>query len=476
MNDQVKQTRTFKLRTLNIIFLSAVGVLCLFLTLFTGHLLYQFQTYVWLSEQHSIISTAALELQASSDYLTEEVRLFVLSYDFKHVENYFNETKVVQRRNKAVEKIRNIAESSVLFPGIDKNDSGSSASESLLLLQKALDESNQLEQMEYQAMKLVLQGTGQISNPNLNIPEEILNTKLSSDDENLAPQYKIPKAWIILFSQEYLQSKLTISDYKTKAIQHILNKAKIAHDKRLDELKSVFIMLMLCIAGIFITNLIFFFGIIRLVIRPLYSFIKDIGNNKKLKSTKTKEFNILSDTYNMMYDKNEANEILLRHKAEHDELTGLMNRAAFSQLKVALTNSEEDIALIIIDVDSFKTINDTKGHETGDKILKHVAETLLKNFRTSDYVCRVGGDEFCVILTQCDIDHRKTEALISSKMSRIKEELSKGLDEISTITLSAGIALSQEGWSEDLYNNADKALYRVKGSGKNNFGFYIEDF
>lgn len=455
-NNGTKSNSTFKLKNLNIIFLFIVGIFCLALIISTGHVALKFKNYVTLAQSYATVSTAALDLQSSSDYLTEETRLFTLSYDFKHIENYFNEKNIERHRDNAVAKIKDIANGSPSF----------------YLLQKALEESVALEEMEYMAMKLVCLGKHYDKNPDIKIPEEIMNARLSERDLKLDDLSKISQAWIILFSNEYLSSKLRISNLKSKAIEDILEQTKIAHDESLTELKSVFFRLLLCIFGVFVTNLIFFIGIIRLIISPLYKFIQSIKNHEKLATTKARELNILSSTYNEMFDKNAANEVLLKHKAEHDELTGLFNRSAFNQIKTALENTTEKIALILVDVDYFKHINDTMGHAAGDKVLQKVSQTLSENFRAMDFVTRIGGDEFCVLLTQNLPSDKELHNLIETKLKNIQNQLKNSSDGTPTVTLSCGIAISDNGWEEGFFENADKALYAVKRAGRDNFSFH----
>ncbi len=451
-----EQKKTLKLKNLNISFLLIIGIFCIALIISTGHVALKFRNYVNLAQAHATISTAALDLQSSSDYLTEETRLFTLSYDFKHVENYFTERNDTKRRDNAVLAIKEIADNSPSF----------------YLLQEALEESVALEEMEFMAMKLVCLGKHYDKNQEITIPEEILKAELSVRDLQLDDLSKISQAWIILFSNEYLSSKLRISSLKSKAIEDILEQTKIAYDESLVELKSVFFRLLLCIFGVFVTNLSFYIGIIRLVISPLYKFIQSIKANKKLDTTKARELNILSTTYNEMYDKNAANEILLKHKAEHDELTGLFNRSAFNQLKDAFKNCDEKIALVLLDVDYFKQINDTMGHMTGDKVLQKVSTVLAENFRSMDFITRIGGDEFCVILTQNLPENEELKALIESKIKNIQNQLRDDSDGTPKVTLSCGIAISENGWEEGFFENADKALYAVKRSGRDNYSFH----
>ena len=193
--------------------------------------------------------------------------------------------------------------------------------------------------------------------------------------------------------------------------------------------------------------------------------------DEKLPYSFSKELNLLSLTYNEMYDKIRSSELNLRKKAEHDGLTGLINRSAIKDIISNLSNSDEIISFVLIDVDYFKEINDTYGHLIGDKVLSNVASTLSSTFRNSDYIARIGGDEFCVIMTKCDPDDSKKAELITQKMNLIREKLASE-KELPKVTLSIGIAFSNSGYSQSLYENADVALYEVKRNGKDGYKIF----
>ncbi|MBQ4235351.1 MAG: GGDEF domain-containing protein, partial [Treponema sp.] len=107
-------------------------------------------------------------------------------------------------------------------------------------------------------------------------------------------------------------------------------------------------------------------------------------------------------------------------------------------------------------------INDTYGHSGGDIALKELARILTETFRSGDFVARIGGDEFAVILPGCPAEAGNT---IIDKVSRINEELS-GLQDIKNVSVSVGVAFSEVGYNEKLFKNADEALYQVKENGR----------
>ena len=155
-------------------------------------------------------------------------------------------------------------------------------------------------------------------------------------------------------------------------------------------------------------------------------------------------------------------------RATHDVLTGLYNRAGYDVLI-----SETDLntaCMIMIDVDHFKEVNDTFGHETGDRVLVKTAGILQHCFRSQDHICRIGGDEFIVILTGAGQEQRD---MIASRLFRINENLEKKDDDLPTLSISAGIAFgNKELDAKQLFENADKAVYEAKNQGRHRFIFY----
>jgi len=168
----------------------------------------------------------------------------------------------------------------------------------------------------------------------------------------------------------------------------------------------------------------------------------------------------------------------IKHLATHDQLTGLNNRSILKDLiEKALSKAkrfDSIIALLFIDLDGFKNINDSYGHDVGDYILKVCSKRMINSIRGMDSIIRYGGDEFIALLTDLQ---SSDEALLSAE--RILSALIKPIawkEKEIQVTASIGIAYYPEhGDSElSLIKSADKAMYSVKNKGKNNIAFLTE--
>lgn len=168
----------------------------------------------------------------------------------------------------------------------------------------------------------------------------------------------------------------------------------------------------------------------------------------------------------------------IQYLANHDGLTSLPNRSSFSNtLTAALTAAERyahKCAVLFIDLDRFKNINDTLGHEAGDALLQEMARRLTHTVRASDTVARLGGDEFVVLMPEIDRDDDIARVARKILATLIQPVFIQGQE--CRITASIGISRFPEDASSDhaLMKNADIAMYRAKEEGKNNFQFYSE--
>jgi diguanylate cyclase (GGDEF)-like protein len=169
----------------------------------------------------------------------------------------------------------------------------------------------------------------------------------------------------------------------------------------------------------------------------------------------------------------------IRHLAHHDDLTGLPNRLLFNyQLPKALARAQRDgtsVGVLFLDLDRFKIINDTLGHDAGDMVLRQIAGHLRSCVRETDTLARVGGDEFTVLVEQL-ADTQYLGAIAEKLLTAMASPLAIG-GNVYQLSGSIGIAMYPEDGADgaSLLKNADIAMYGAKASGRNNYQFYSSD-
>jgi len=181
-------------------------------------------------------------------------------------------------------------------------------------------------------------------------------------------------------------------------------------------------------------------------------------------------------------DKKNAQKYLLQqkekldHQAHHDALTELPNRLLFNdRLDQSIEKSKRNntnMALLFIDLDHFKEINDSMGHNTGDEVLKIVTQRLIEIIRKEDTLARLGGDEFTVIVE--DLKQGQDASLLAQKIIEFIAEPIKIENNSLYVSSSIGISLYPDDGdcSQNLLKYADSAMYKAKDEGRNNFQFY----
>jgi diguanylate cyclase (GGDEF)-like protein/PAS domain S-box-containing protein len=165
-------------------------------------------------------------------------------------------------------------------------------------------------------------------------------------------------------------------------------------------------------------------------------------------------------------------EALLTQQATRDPLTGLLNRGQFNThldqaSRRRVTHAGSD-AVVFIDLDHFKPINDTFGHQAGDELLRVIAQRITAAVRSHDLVCRLGGDEFALLLTDCDLDLAR--ATVERLLDAIREPIPLA-EGVAQIDASVGVAMSRSEVTntEQLVREADQAMYEAKRSGRGRY-------
>lgn len=172
-------------------------------------------------------------------------------------------------------------------------------------------------------------------------------------------------------------------------------------------------------------------------------------------------------------------QLQMENLAFYDPLTGLANRRLFkNRLEKAVKSvqrSNTSIALLFLDLDQFKRVNDALGHDAGDTLLKEIARRLDRNVRDNDTVSRIGGDEFTILLT--DIHTTNDVRIVADKIlqSLARPINLNGQEIVSTVSIGITITPEDSVDANTLMKNADLAMYRAKELGRNNFQFFSED-
>lgn len=195
---------------------------------------------------------------------------------------------------------------------------------------------------------------------------------------------------------------------------------------------------------------------------------------------RTEDDGRISGFYLLAQDITERKQLYQRieHEATHDALTGLPNRRALMQrLDEAMARSRrhrKPMAVLFMDLDGFKQMNDTLGHEFGDAVLLHFANTVRSAVRETDYVARLAGDEFVVVVEDLAADDRELAELVAwSVLERLHgdQEIQGVMVGLATSIGAAVHAIHDEETAQELLNRADAAMYRAKAAGKRQLAF-----
>ncbi len=454
-----KQIKGIRISTINLVMIIVSCSLYVFLIIATMHVTYRYKITVATMEDYIYCEEDAVLVEQGSDYLTEQVRLYTVTRDPKYAKAYFKEVEVTQRTSKALMLL----------------DEFNVSEEAYNFIKTARDYSDELTKREIYAIQLIAEAEGHFMS-DLSILER--DNVVTEEDLALSYTEKIEKSQNMVFDTEYQGTKELIKGNLTSFLDKIKEDILEKQNQSIEELEKTVSHQHFMVGVLIFENILIFILNIILIVKPLHNYSKNIEEEKTLDIAGAYEFKNLAVTYNNMFELNNASKAMLshqaemmKHQAEHDPLTGIMNRGAFNHLKQILMSQENSLGLMIIDVDKFKDVNDGYGHEMGDRVLKKVAKLLVDSFRSTDYPARIGGDEFAVILTDATVAMKEA---ILDKVNMINNNLKNPDDGLPIVTLSVGVAFSERGFEEELYKKADTALYNVKEHGRCGCSFYDE--
>ena len=397
------------------------------------------------SDRYIAAQQAASDMESASDYLSDRVRCFVVTGEVDYLKDFYEEIETTRRRDRAVETLENL---------MGYQDNGALAN-----LNTALGLSNELVDVENKAMRLVVEGG--TYNPE-DIPETVRNVELTDEEKALTPSQLKERAQTMVFDNNYIHYKDRIRENVGKCTESLIKTSSQELDNSSTRL-AMFVNIQTAMTVVFLLIVLAIVMIITGMIRkPLTTMVEKMRAQEEIVPTGVEELRFVTRTYNQILQDNQEAREKLKHEASHDALTGLFNRGAYDLLMQSTDTAH--MALILIDVDYFKEVNDTYGHAVGDRVLKRVADILRQSFRSVDILCRIGGDEFVVVMTRAD---SSMSQLVLNKIARANNLLQHPKDDLPPVSLSVGVAFSdRENPQGDIFKDADTALYRVKEAGR----------
>lgn len=456
MSEQIKETvseenkkpslRGIRIQTLSFWIVACTLLVAVLIGAGIFSVLNHCHTLVNMTKEYILTETDVMNMSLGSDYLTEQARQYVIFQDSRYADAYFTEAEVTQRRDQALLSM--------------KDHAGEEDTVSLELLSQALDTSNALMELEIHAMKLAAVSAGVDMSV---LPTRLQTWSLTEEELGYSSREKLTAAYQLVFGSEYQHMKKETNEKLSSVTTNVISSCSMRQLESESRVRSALIRQSVYTALIVGLVIMAYMMIAMLILRPIRVYINCMKNNHALDITGAYEFKYLAITYNNVFKIAQANQNMLRYKAETDALTGLLNREAFEQLKLRFQDAPQPLTLMLIDVDVFKSINDNYGHETGDRALIRTANLLRENFRAQDHVLRIGGDEFAILLE--DIQADRTE-IIRDKVERINWTLQHPQNDLPKFSLSVGVAFSEQGYNDELFRQADQALYQTKENGR----------
>lgn len=384
-------------------------------------------------------------LQSSSNTLTRQVRLAAMTGNNHYVDTYFTELSKVDTYEAALQKL----------------SAYDCEQEVLEHMNKTIVSFNEATQKDFYALALVETA---LDTDISQWPLALQNVEIAEQDRTLSEQNLLDKAKQTVLSAEYASCKSAVSESISTSSASLFSSIQKKESRAASIFMDIFKKLIVCIALLALIALINSFMIKLLVIDPLIQYNNAIQHGTIHPVTGATELQMVARTYNHVYEENKQRQAIMQHQAETDPLTSILNRGSFDRILHLYEKDNQRFALLLLDIDEFKRINDTYGHATGDEVIKQVATILSSTFRAVDHVCRIGGDEFAVILVEMTSAYKET---VLTKIQKINHLLSQQNSALPQISLSVGVAFSDRKTpGESIFKDADKARYHTKSHGK----------
>ena len=407
-------------------------------------------------------------LADTSDYLTEEVRRFIVTGNTLHMKNYWHEIEQGRHREKAIHKLstQKLTEAEITDSNTTKQIS------------------DQLVAGETWAMRLVAES---LHMKKSEMPKPVAAVKLSDPQERLSAQDKRIMAAEYIFGDTYMKSKRQINqnlhDFRASLTER---KDKEMADA-VKETNSALTQAQYYIISVYILLTAIFMILYILVLKPFISYsntlLGGIGVNNDLRLTPSgaKEMWIFASAFNEIYRQWQAQNRRLKELNAIDSLTKTASRETmYSFLQDQIHNNADHLGIVMLDIDAFKDLNDAYSHQAGDQVLQQIG-AFLKDYITAKegLAGRLGGEEFIIVLKEADT------SLINRPVDGITENIQRmNLEHTllpladTHITVSTGSFLwlrNRDYSSQELIHLADLALYEAKKRGRSQHVLFTEN-
>lgn len=401
------------------------------------------------NEQMQTLSTKVMELDRTVFQMSQLTHQYIHDHDQTHVNSYFD--MIGMRLKPQIKVLQSIT------PG---------AAEAMADTVRLLD---QVQAENVYAMRLVSTAIGLEEKQ---MVPSVRAVSLTQEDAALSPQEMLDKSLEMLCvadqTHAYNEFCLSLEKFELMVFDDLETLSKNQQDIAQAQISYQFISMILLMVVCIFTCL----GTVKGILYPLESCIASIQKGEPIQVAGVRELKDMARSYNAAYSRNIESKEMLRLRAERDPMTGLLNQDTFTSRVQQLLHSNTKLALLMIDVDYFKHINDAFGHETGNRALKKIAAMLVDSFRPDDYVIRYGGDEFVVVMLNTTKEDAET---LEQKIDQLNEKLQQPEDGFPPLSLSVGASFSEKGFHDELFQQADQAMYEVKRRGRCGFAVYREN-
>ena len=368
MKINTERIQGLKLSIINKVMILITCILAFIIFIFTMYAAESYQKMRAFSEEYKKMEQQARIVKEASDYLTDSVHKYVITGDLKYLEAYFEEANVTKRRENALNELSR-------HEDISYED-----------VQASVGESKRLMKREYYAMKL----SALSWEHNLEaFPREVREISIDSADLSLSSEDKLEKSRQMVHDDTYCRSKDIIYKGIDSFTEKLLGSLQDKVTENQTSLEIFILLIRISLLLLVCLNVLTAVIIFTLVMQPLKHFLKNINEKSMLTESGAYEFRHLARTYNQIYlEKEEIDhqKELFQYKSEHDLMTGLLNRiSAETQIRQYVASKNVPGILLLIDLDDLKGINDTYGHEEGDKAIMGISETLKNTFKEKTF-------------------------------------------------------------------------------------------